>query len=172
MSTEHTSAGRAAARQAEPVDERERAVANEASAIGMRTGIYAGLAVAVVAAVLGSLVVPLVLILLTGVPTWTAMLWAGRRHVDLTDVAGRAHLGVRVSVWAVIGTGMLLALGAMCWTIFTGSALVTPPDIDVAGPAAEGIGSSLARGAVIGGMVGVVLAVAATFWPRRRCDGA
>ncbi|MGC5614576.1 hypothetical protein [Georgenia sp. Z1491] len=172
MTSEHTPTRGTGTRRPEPVDERERSIANEASAVGMRAGIYAGLAVAVVAAVLGSLIVPLVLILLTGVPTWSAMLWARRRHVDLTDVAGRARLGVRVSVWAVIGTGMLLALGAMCWTIVTGSGLVTPPDLDVVGPQADGIGNSFARGAVVGGMVGVVLAVAATFWPRRRRDDA
>ncbi|MGC5629645.1 hypothetical protein ACPYO6_15530 [Georgenia sp. Z1344] len=149
-------------------DEREHAVANEAAAVGMSAGIYAGLGIALVAAVLGSLVVPVVAVALTAIPSWTMMLWARRRGVDLAELAGRLPARQKTRVWAVAGVGLLLVLAALAWTLFTGDALVALPSVEVAGPDATGIAPSVARGAVIGGFAGLLVAVVTSYLPGRR----
>lgn len=149
-------------------DEREQAVVNEASGVGMTAGIYTGVGVAVVAAAVGSLAVPLVILLLTAVPTWVTLLWARRHHVDLAALAESAPRARRATALTVVGLGLLLTLGAMAWTVFTGDGLVTLPTVEVAGPGASGIAASLTRGAVVGVAIGVVIFLVAALLRRPR----
>lgn len=138
-------------------DERERAVFMEATTFGYATTIYTGLTVALVAAVLGELLLPAVVLLLVGVPSWATIWYAGRRGVDVEELSGRAEGRVRTVVGAVVFGGIALALAAMAYTVFVGHGLVALPEIDLAGPDASGVMASLVRGAVIGGAGGLLV---------------
>ena len=170
MSTEPTPAPPARRRHTTHGDEREQAVVNEASAVGLVAGIGAGYLAALVAAILGSLLWPVVLVALSTVSSLVTLVRAQRRGVDMDELASRAPGRLRALVWAGIATTLLLTLAAMLYTLTTGHGLLTAPELQVAGPEASGVGASLARGAVIGGMVGVVIAVVASLRPRRRRD--
>lgn len=157
-------------------DERERAVFMEAATFGMTIGVLASLAVALVAAVLGSLLLPVVLIVLAGVPGWATMSYARRRGVDVTDLVGRVSLRERAGTIAVTFGGILLTLGAMAYTVFAGHGLVELPSVDVVGPDASGLAASMVRGAVIGAaggaIIGLVAATVGSRWRRRRTADA
>lgn len=142
-------------------DERERAVFTEAATFGFGLGIYVNLAVALVAAVLGAVALPAVLLALLAVPSWTAMAYARRHGVDIEALADRAGLSVRLGTLVAVFGGLLLTVGAMAVTVLTGSGLVSLPPLDVIGPEASGLAASLVKGAVIGalggGLIGLVM---------------
>lgn len=145
-------------------DERERAIFMEAATFGYVVTTYVTMGVALVAALLGALLFPVVLMVLVGLLSWSTIWYAGRRGVDVHQLAFRAEKRRQRSVAAVVFGGFALILAAMAYTIFAGSGLVPVPEFDVAGPDASGVLPSMVRGAVVGGggglLVGaVVLAV-------------
>lgn len=137
-------------------DERERAVVNEAASYGFSVGTYANLVVALVAAVLGALALPAVLLVLTSVPALAAMAWAKRRGVDMEELAARGGPLSRLGPMVVVFAGVLLTIAAMGFTVFSGHGLVTIPVPDVTGPAVSGGLAGMARGAVVGALIGGV----------------
>ncbi|MEE6281893.1 hypothetical protein [Georgenia sp. MJ170] len=158
-------------------DEREKAVFTEAATFGFTLGIYANLVVALVSAVLGSLVVPTVVLALLAVPTWAALWYARRHDVEVDEIADRAGLKDQVTTFAVVFGGLIVTVGAMAFTVFTGHGLVRLPSLDVVGPDATGFMASLVEGAVIGGLGGsvvclVVLLVSARKRTRRATAGS
>lgn len=149
-------------------DERERAVVTEAATFGFALGIYASLAVALVAAVLGALVLPAVLVALLAVPSWSAIWYAGRHAVDIGELAERAGLQVRVGTLVAVFGGVLLTVAAMGFTVLSGHGLVQLPTVDVVGPDATGIAASLVKGGVVGALGGALVGVVAIPLAARR----
>jgi tetrahydromethanopterin S-methyltransferase subunit B len=150
-------------------DERERAAFMEATTFGFTIGIYVNLAVAFVAAVLGGLLLPAVLLLVMAVPTWSAIWWASARHgVDISDLADRAEPRSRTTVRLVVVGGMFLTVAAMAYTVFTGHGLAVPPHVDVTGPDTGGFVGGLVQGAVVGGMIGLLAFTVLSATRRRR----
>lgn len=144
-----------------PGDERERAIAAKASSFGVVMGIYAGLLLALTTAVFGSLLVPVVIFILLGVSSWSAIWYAHRHHVDLHALASQAGAFAKASAFAAVAGGFLLILGAMAVTIFTGHPLIDLPAAELTGPNATGTGASFVRGAIIGGFLGCAGGLAA-----------
>lgn len=139
-----------------PGDERERAIAAKASSFSVVMGIYGGLLLGLVAAIFGSLLVPVVTLILLGVSSWSAVWYAHRHHVDMYALASQAGAFAKASAFAAVAGGMFLMMGAMAFTIFTGHALIELPTTDIVGPNATGAGASLVRGAIIGGLIGCI----------------
>ena len=144
-------------------DERERALFMESATFGMTIGIFASLAAAIVSAIFGALVLPVVLLLLAALVSWATMYYAKRRGVDVNELVGRVALRDRARTIVVTFGGIVLVLAAIAYTVFTGHGLVEPPDLDLIGPDASGVGASMVRGAVIGafggGLVGLVASI-------------
>lgn len=163
MNRTHGALGRAADRvmgldSAAYGDERERAVFMEAATFGYAVATYVTIGVALVAAVFGTLLLPVVLLLVCGLPSLSAIWYAGRRGVDVDELAQRAAGGTKRTIGAIVFGGFALTLAAMAWTVFTGHGLVPLPEVDVAGPEASGMLASMVKGGVIGGAGGLLLA--------------
>lgn len=139
-----------------PGDERERAIAAKASSFGVVMAVYAGLLLGLITAIFGSLLVPVVTLLLLGISSWSAIWYAQRHHVDMYALASQAGAFAKASAFAAVAGGMLLMLGAMAFTVFTGHALIELPAADIVGPNAAGAGASFVRGAIIGGFIGCI----------------
>lgn len=149
-------------------DERERAVLMEAATFGLTIGIFVNLGVALVASVLGALALPTVLILITAIPAWSMSWYSRRRKVDMEKLAFRGNPMDRVWTLVTVFGGMLLVVGAMVFTVFTGNGLVNLPTLDVIGPDASGIGASVVRGAAIGALAGLAIGLVAMLFAHRR----
>jgi hypothetical protein len=150
-------------------DERERAASMEAATFGFTIGIYVNLAVALVAAVLGGLLLPAVLLMVMAVPTWSAIWWASVRHgVDISDLADRGEPRRQTTVRLVVVGGMFLTVAAMAYTVFTGDGLVATPHVDVTGPDTGGLVGGLVQGGVVGGMIGLLAAGVLSTVKKRR----
>lgn len=138
-------------------DERERSVLAESATLGFTISIYVNLAVALIAAVLGALVLPAVLLLLTAIPSWVTSSHARHHQVDIDELAARENSPTRFWTFLTVFAGILLVASAMAWTVFTGTGLVVLPPVDAVGPDATGIWASLVKGAVVGALGGVVV---------------
>lgn len=149
-------------------DERERAVVTEASSFALTVGIFANIAVALVAAVLGAIALPVALVILAAVPAVATSWYAKQRAVDLDELASRVSPMSRVGTMVAVFAGILLVVIALGWTVFTGHGLITLPTPDVLGPDATGVAASMVRGAVIGGSVGVFIGFFALLIGMRR----
>ncbi len=137
-------------------DERERAVFMEATTFGFMLTIYVSMAVAVVTAVLGQLLLPVLLLLLVGLQSWATIWYAGRRGVDVSELAFRAEVRRKRNAGLVVFGGFALVLAALGYTVFTGHGLLAlpAPDLD-SGPL-----GSMVRGGVIGGGGGLLIGAA------------
>lgn len=133
-------------------DERERAVVMESSTFGLTTGLYAGVLGAVVAAVLGLVLLPAALLVLTVLPAFAARWYAGRRGVDLRRLAELAGARSTVIGIAVGGAGTVLTFAAMAYTVVAGHPLVALPSFEVT--PGEGFLGGMAQGALVGGIIG------------------
>lgn len=154
-------------------DERERAVVMEAGTWGMTVGIVASIGAALVAAVLGLLLAPVLLLVLSAVPAFATIGYAQRRGVDLNELNDRSPLSEKAWVFAVVFGGLALVVGAMAYTVFTGHGLVQLPDLELIGPDASGVGASMVRGAAMGGFGGLLVGmVAMLVGPRLRARRA
>ncbi|GAB3810623.1 hypothetical protein GCM10028820_00480 [Tessaracoccus terricola] len=149
-------------------DERERAVVTEAATFAIGISLFVNLAVALVAAVLGAIALPVVLIILAGSPALAMGWYAKQRSVDLNELASRITPTSRAGMLLAICVSFLLIIAAIGWTVFTGSGLVTIPVPDVIGPDATGIGASMMKGAVIGGLGGVLVGFVVMLLSKRR----
>ena len=134
-------------------DERERSVFMEASTFGLTIGIYLNLAGALVAALLGQLLLPFALLLLMSIPSWATLWYAKRRGTDVAELAGRASARSRTTIAIVTFGGIVLVLAAMLLTVSTGHGVIPVPDIDLT----VGAGESVLRGGLAGGAVGGAL---------------
>ncbi|GAB3810664.1 hypothetical protein GCM10028820_00590 [Tessaracoccus terricola] len=141
----------------EGIDEREERVFNQATTFGLMVGSYTSLAVALVAAVFGAIALPIGLLAMMGLPTWAAQWYAGRQGVSLDELADKASAKQRLIAAGVVVVGILLTVGAMAWTVFTGQGLIPLPKLEF-GPDATGATASAVRGGVIGAAIGVGLA--------------
>lgn len=133
-------------------DERERAVFMEASSFGLTAALYAGLLSAFTASLFGFLLLPVVLLVVTLLPSGAAVWYARRRGVDVRKLAESAGARSTMVSIVVFGAVMVLTFAAMTYTVFTGSPLLPVPRIDVT--PGEGFFGGMAQGAVIGGMIG------------------
>ena len=140
-----------------PGDERERAIVAQSTSLGFVVGIYASLVVALAAAVLGGLVLPVALLLVMAVPAWTAIWFAGRRGVDMNDLVDQEKARTRAATFGVVFGGLILVTGAMAYTVFTGHGLIHLPPGELIGPDATGWGASFVKGSVIGAVGGAVI---------------
>lgn len=146
-------------------DERERAVFMEATTFGYMPTIYVSIAVAVVTAVLGQLLLPVVLLLLVGLQSWATIWYAGRHGVDVSDLAFRAETHLKRNAGIVVFGGFAVVLAALGYTVFTGHGLLELPALDLGSGA---LGSAL-RGGVVGGGGGLLVgAVVMAVKGRRR----
>lgn len=154
-------------------DERERSVFMAAATFGMTLGMLTCLAVAVVAAVLGALLLPVVALILMGVPSWATISYARRRGVAVDELADRGTPGQKAWSMAIVFGGAVITMAAMAYTVFTGHGLVQVPSIEIAGPHAIGVAPSMVRGGIIGGAVGACLGLLAMIiGPRLRARRA
>lgn len=142
-------------------DERERSVFMEAATFGWTLAIYANLFAAIVAAVLGALAVPIVLLALMAVPAFSTIFYAGRQGVAVDELADGASIGRKLAVIIVVFGGMAMVLAAMTYTVFTGHGLIQLPSAELTGPEASGLGASMLRGGVLGGFGGAFLGLIA-----------
>lgn len=138
-------------------DERERAVFMESSSFGLSVGIYAGLLGAVVAAVLGLLLLPVVLLATAILPSCAALWYAKRRGVDVQKLAENAGARSMMVNAVVLGAAMVLAFAAMSWTVFTGQPVLPAPSLQVT--PGEGFFGGAAQGGLVGGMLGGLAAI-------------
>ncbi|MCM3660317.1 hypothetical protein M3148_04805 [Georgenia satyanarayanai] len=145
-------------------DERERAVFMEATTFGYMLTIYVSIAVAVVAAVLGQLLLPVLLLLLLGLQSWATVWYAGRRGVDVSDLAFRAEANLKRNAGIAVFGGFALVLAALAYTIFAGHGLIDLPAVDVR----SGAVGSMVKGAVIGGGGGLLVGALAMGVKNRR----
>ncbi len=147
-------------------DERERAVFMEASSFGLTTALYAGLVSAFVASVFGFLLLPVVLLVVTLLPSGAAVWYARRRDVDVQKLAENAGARSTMVSIVVFGAMMTLTFAAMTYTVFAGHALLAAPRIEVT--PGEGFIGGMAQGAVVGGMIGGLAAVIGGVFSFRR----
>ncbi|MFD1506424.1 hypothetical protein FE374_16465 [Georgenia yuyongxinii] len=149
-------------------DERERAVFMEASTFGTTIGTYLHLLGAVVAAALGQLLLPVVLVVLMGVPALATGWYASRRGVDISELAARAGTRTKALHIAIVFGALLLVLGAMLFTVSTGHGLVPVPEPDLLDPETRELLSSMVGGACVGGVIGGAGAGGWFLWKSRR----
>ncbi|PYF98431.1 hypothetical protein SAMN05216184_11188 [Georgenia satyanarayanai] len=148
-------------------DERERAVFMAATTFGYMVTTYVSIAVALVAALFGQLLLPVVVLLLVGLPSWSAIWYSGRRGVDVTELAFRAEPRIKRTVGALTFGGFALVLAALAVTVFTGHGLLELPALDTSGAL-----GSMVKGGVVGGAGGLlVAAVAMAVQNHRRTRG-
>lgn len=154
-------------------DERERSILMAAATFGMTLGMLACLLVAVVSAVFGALVLPVVAVVLMGVPSWAMLFYARRRGVDVEELANRSTARQKAWTMVVIFGGIMVTLAAMAYTAFAGHGLVVLPTLEVAGPKATGVVPGMVRGGIIGGAAGACLGLLAMILgPRMRARRA
>jgi nicotinamide riboside transporter PnuC len=122
------------------------------------------LAAALVASLLGQVLLPFVLLLLMSIPSWATLWYSKRRGIDVHEMAGRASARSRTTITVVTVGGIVLVMAAMFFTVSTGHGVVPVPEIDMT----VGAGESVLRGALVGGAVGAVLARIATARRTRR----
>lgn len=149
-------------------DERERAVFMESSSFGLTTGIYAGLLGAVLAAVFGLLLLPVVLLATAVLPSFAALWYAKRRDVDLQKLADNAGARSMMVNAVVLGAAMVLAFAAMTYTVFTGQPVLPAPSFRVT--PGEGFLGGIAQGALVGGMLGGLAAIVGGVLSSRRTN--
>lgn len=133
-------------------DERERAVVMEASSFGLLMGVYGGLLSALVASVVGFVLLPLVLLAGTILPSAAALWYAKRREVSMEQLAETNAATTTMVHTVVFGAVGVLTFAAMTYTVFTGLGLLPVPRFDVT--SGEGAWGGAVRGGVIGGMLG------------------
>lgn len=138
-------------------DERERAVFMEASSFGLTTGHYFGLLIAVVAAIFGLVLLPVVVLIMAMLPSAAAMWYAKRRNVGIHKLADKSGARSTLINIIVYGAGAVLTFAFMSYTVFAGQPLLSMPSIDVT--PGEGFVGGLAQGAVVGGMIGGLAAI-------------
>lgn len=154
-------------------DERERSVLMAAATFGMTLGMLTCLVVAVVAAALGALLLPVVALMLMGVPSWAMIYYARRRGVAVDELADRGSPAQQAGSMALVFGGVVIALAGMAYTAFTGHGLVQLPSVEIAGPHASGVAPSMVRGGIIGGAGGACLGLLAMIiGPRLRARRA
>lgn len=170
MTSTHGARDRVAARlmaldSASYGDERERAVFMEATTFGYTLTSYVSIGIAVVTALLGQLLLPVLLMLVVGLQSWATIWYAGRRGVDVSELAFRAEPAMKRTTGVLVFGGFAVVLAALAWTVFTGHGLIDLPAVDVG----SGVVGSMVKGAVVGGGGGLLVgAVAMAVQNRRR----
>lgn len=144
-------------------DERERAVVTEASTFGMQVGTYLCFAGALITALFGNILAPVVLIVAGTVPSYSMIWYAKRRGVDAHALAARASVrsvGVALTLVAISLVG---SAAAIAFTIWQGEGIL--PGLPFAGiELSPYVGVGMAVGAVLG----LILAVRGVAKDRRK----
>jgi hypothetical protein len=138
-------------------DERERAVFMAATTFGYMVTVYVSMAVAVLTALVGHLLLPVLLMLLVGLQSWATLWYSGRRGVDVSELAFRAAPGTKRTVGIVVFGSFALILAALACTVFTGHGLIDLPAVDVR----SGALGSMVKGGVVGGGAGLLVGAVA-----------
>lgn len=133
-------------------DERERAVFLESGTFGLTAGLYVGLLGAVVASLLGLVLLPVALLVMTILPSGAAVWYAKRRAVDLHELSDRSGSRSTMVGIAAFGAATTLTFAAMTYTVFAGQPPLPAPSFEVT--PGEGFLGGMAQGAVVGGMFG------------------
>lgn len=149
-------------------DERERAVFMEAGHFGLTIGLYLGLLVAMVAAAFGLILLPVVLVFVTVLPSAATHWYARRRGVHLNALAEKS--GARSTLISIVATCsvMMLTFAAMAYTVFAGQPLIPLPSIEVT--PGEGFFGGMAEGATIGGILGGLAGVVGAIFAYRKAN--
>lgn len=147
-------------------DERQRSVFMEAGHFGLTIGLYLGLFVALMASVFGLLLLPVVLLLVTVLPSAATHWYARRRGVNINSLAERS--GARSTLVSIIVacSTVTLTFAGMSYTVFAGQPLVSPPSIGVT--PGEGLLGGMAEGAVVGGMLGGLAGIVGALFAHRK----
>ncbi|WP_454085111.1 hypothetical protein [Georgenia sp. Marseille-Q6866] len=145
-------------------DERERAVFTEAATFGYTLTIYVSIGIAVVTALLGQLLLPVLLLLLAGLQSWATIWYAGRRGVDVSELAFRAEPAMKRTTGAIVFGGFAVVLGALAYTVFAGHGLLDLPAVDLE----SGVVGSMVKGGVVGGGGGLLVGAVAMGVKNRR----
>lgn len=149
-------------------DERERSVVMESSTFGVTAGLYVGLAGALVASLVGLVLLPVALLVMTVLPSAAAFWYARGRGVNLHELAENAGARSTMLGIAVSGAAMVLTFAAMAYTVFAGESLLPAPSLEVT--PGEGFVGGLAQGAVVGGMIGGLAAIVGGVHSFRRAN--
>lgn len=149
-------------------DERERVVSMESSSFGVTAGLYVGLLGALVTALFGLVLLPVALLVLAVLPAAAGWWYAKRRGVDTRQLADKAGARSTMIGIVVYGAAMVLAFAAMTYTVFTGHPVLPAPSPDVS--PGEGFWGGMAQGAVVGGVLGGIAAIAGGVHSFRRAN--
>lgn len=149
-------------------DERERAVIMESGHFGMTVGLYVGLVGAFVASLFGLILLPVLLLVLTVLPSAAYQWYARKRGVDPNRLAEKSV--ARSTMWGfvIFGSGMALTFAGMACTVFAGQPLLTAPQLEVV--PGEGFLGGMAQGAVVGGILGGLATVVGGVLSYRRAN--
>jgi NO-binding membrane sensor protein with MHYT domain len=98
-----------------------------------------------------------VLLVTTILPSFAALWYVRRRGVNLQELAENAGARSTLVGILVFGTAMMLTFAAMTCTVFTGQPVLPAPSLEVI--PGEGFLGGMARGPVIGGMIGGLAAI-------------
>lgn len=144
-------------------DEREQSVLNAGGMHGMYIGMCLCLFTALVFALFGHVLVPMVLIFLTAIPSLVMFSHAEKRGVDAFAVLARSRSRAAGATNAASLAILLLIAAAMFYTTFTGAGLL---EFQVDHTWASRF-SSAANGVAIGAGLGAVLGYLGAVWAVR-----
>lgn len=144
-------------------DERERAVVTEASTFGMQVGTYLCFAGALITALFGNILAPVVLIFAATVSSYSMIWYAKRRGVDAQSLRARAPLRSIGAALALVAISLVGSAAAIAFTIWQGEGIL--PGLPFTSiELSPYVGVGMAAGAVLG----LVLAIAGLAKDRRK----
>ncbi|WP_261624677.1 hypothetical protein [Nesterenkonia marinintestina] len=155
----------------EAADERERAVCTESGAFAASLTLYACLLGALASAVAGQVLVPLALLVVAMLPSYSMHWYCRRRGVEPFELLarrGRHRLGSAIFA----GGTIVLTCLAMGYTVARGQGLVPVPTgvVFVTDGLQEAAGTGMALGAAAGAVLGVVAVALTVRGYRRRAE--
>lgn len=144
-------------------DEREQSVFNAGGLYGMYIGMCMCLFTALVFALFGHVLVPMVLIVLAAIPSLVMFKYAEKRGVDAFAVLARSRSRAAGAGNAASLAILLVIAAAMFYTTWTGTGLL---EFQVGQTWASRFGSA-ANGVAIGAGLGAVLGFLGAVWAVR-----
>lgn len=145
-------------------DEREQATYHAGGALGMYIGMALTFCVALVFALFGHILVPMVLLVLAAIPSLITISYAEKRGVDPFAIIARGKSRAHSVSAAVLLVVVLLVAAAMFYTTWTGTGLL---EFQVGHTWADRF-SSASNGVAIGAGIGAVLGFLGAVWTVRK----
>lgn len=144
-------------------DERERAILTEASTFGMHVGTYLCFAGALVTALFGHILAPIVLVIAGTVPSYSMVWYAQRRGVDAHRLAARATTRSIAATVALVAVSLVGSAAAIAFTIWQGESILPGlPFNDI------GLSPYVGVGMAVGTVLGLTVAILGLAKDRRR----